>query len=147
MRRAAAVAAVLCLAGTLEAQERKVPGDSARVSIPGCARGRVFIVAVTPEHEPSQADIAPGRRFRLAGPKDVLSDIKRREGQMIEVTGLVRKAALSGPGGIAIAGGRVRIGAGSPQAPLGDVTRDPGYNQPVLDVEGWRVLPESCSAR
>ena len=39
---------------------------------------------------------------------------------MIEVTGLVRKAALKGPGGIAIAGGRVRIGAGMPQSPTGD---------------------------
>ncbi len=106
--------APLCLAGAVSAQERPVPGDSARVAIPGCAKGRVFIVAATPEHEPTQVEIAPGRRFRLSGPKDVLNDIKKREGRMIEVTGLVRKAALKGPGGIPIAGGRVRIGGGLP---------------------------------
>jgi hypothetical protein len=137
--------AVLAIGGVARAQERPVPGDSARISIPGCAKGRVFVVTATPEHEPSQADIAPGRRFRLSGPKDVLNDIKKREGRMIEVTGLVRKAALTGPGGIAIAGGRVRIGGGSPQASTGDPTRSlEGYNQAVLDVEGWRVLEENC---
>ena len=138
-------AATVCafgLAAAAAAQERPVPGDSARVSIPGCAKGRVFIVTETPEHEPVQAEIAPGRRFRLSGPKDVLNDIKKREGRMIEVTGLVRKAALKGPGGIPMAGGRVRIGAG---LPAGDPTRTPGgYGQAVLDVEGWRLLGENC---
>ena len=94
-----------------------MPSDSARVAIPGCAKGRAFIVTQSPEHEPTQADIAPGRRFRLSGPKEILDDIKKHEGRLIEVTGLVRKDALKGPGGIGIAGGRVRIGGGSPVAP------------------------------
>ena len=102
----ATAVAALGIGSVTHAQDRPVPGDSARVSIPGCAKGRSFVVASTPEHEPTQADIAPGRRFRLSGPKDVLNDIKKREGRMIEITGLVRKAALTGPGGIAIAGGR-----------------------------------------
>jgi hypothetical protein len=143
-----AAACVACLAGTAWGQERPVPNDSARVAIPGCAKGRVFIVAATPEHEPTQADVAPGRRFRLSGPKDVLNDIKKREGRMIEVTGLVRKNDLKGPGGIAVAGGRVRIGGGVPQSPTGDPTRAlSGYGQAVLDVEGWRELGENCSGR
>jgi hypothetical protein len=141
-------AGMMCLAGAVAAQERPVPGDSARVAIPGCAKGRAFIVASTPEHEPTQVDIAPGRRFRLSGPKDILNDIKKYEGRLIEVTGLVRKNALKGPGGIGIAGGRVRIGGGSPVSPTGDPTRTlQGYEQPVLDVEGWRQLGENCSVR
>jgi hypothetical protein len=144
-------AATVCafgLAAAAAAQERPVPGDSARVSIPGCAKGRVFIVTETPEHEPVQAEIAPGRRFRLSGPKDVLNDIKKREGRMIEVTGLVRKAALTGPGGISIGKGRVRIGGGPPVASTGDPTRTlGGYEQAVLDVEGWRVLAENCPGK
>jgi hypothetical protein len=144
---AAAVCAV-GLAGAAYAQERPVPGDSARVAIPGCAKGRAFIVSTTPEHEPTQVEIAPGRRFRLSGPKAILDDIKKHEGRLIEVTGLVRKAALRGPGGIGIAGGRVRIGGGSPVASSGDPTRTPqGYEQPVLDVEGWRQLGENCSLK
>jgi hypothetical protein len=148
MRHAVLLAALLCLPAAVRAQDRKVPSDSARVAIPGCAKGRAFIVAASPEHEPSQNDVAPGRRFRLSGPKDVLNDIKKREGSMIEITGLVRKAALAGPGGIGIAGGRVRIGGGAPQAPTADPSHGlQGYGQDVLDVEGYRMLPENCSLK
>ena len=141
-------AAFSCVTGILCAQERPVPSDSARVAIPGCAKGNAFIVAKSPEHEPTQVDIAPGRRFRLSGPKDILSDIKKHEGRLIEVTGLIRKAALNGPGGIPMAGGRVRIGAGVPQSPTGEPSRSlTGYDQPVLDVEGWRQLDENCSVK
>ena len=147
--RAAVFAAVFnCVVGLVCAQERPVPSDSARVAIPGCSKDRTFIVAETPEHEPRQVEIAPGRRFRLSGEKDVLNDIKKREGRMIEVTGLVRKADLKGPSGIAVAGGRVRIGAGMPQSPTGDPAHGvTGYEQAVLDVEGWRLLGENCSVK
>ena len=144
--RAILFAAVFsCVTGILCAQERPVPSDSARVAIPGCAKGHAFIVTQSPEHEPTQGDIAPGRRFRLSGPKDVLADIKKHEGVLIEVTGLIRKNSLKGPGGIGVAGGRVRIGAGVPQSPTGDPSRALScYEQPVLDVEGWRRLPGDC---
>jgi len=147
-RRIASAVCGACLTGVAYAQERPVPSDSARVAIPGCAKDRTFIVGTTPNHEPTQVAIAPGRRFRLSGPKDVLNDIKKREGRMIEVTGLVRKAALTGPGGIPVAGGRVRIGAGLPQSPTGDPSHTlGGYEQAVLDVEGWRLLDENCSVK
>ena len=143
-----ALTALLVAPVALGAQERPVPSDSARVAIPGCAKGRVFIVSRPPDHEPTQVEIAPGRRFRLSGSKDVLNDIKKREGRMIEVTGLIRKNDLKGPGGIPIAGGRVRIGAGAPQAPTADPSHGlNGYNQAVLDVEGWRELGENCSGK
>ena len=147
--RAILFAAVFsCVTGILCAQERPVPSDSARVAIPGCVKGSAFIVMKAPENQPTQGDIEPGRRFRLSGPKDVLADIKKHEGRLIEVTGLIRKNALKGPGGIGVAGGRVRIGAGVPQAPTGDPSRAlPSYEQPVLDVEGWRQLGENCSVK
>ena len=147
-RTTAALACVLCAAGAASAQERPVPDDSARIAIPGCAKGRVFIVAEGPEHEPRQIEIAPGRRFRLSGAKDLLDDIKKREGQMIEVTGLVRKADLQGPSGLAVAGGRVRIGAAMPQSPTGNPASTPqGYEQAVLDVEGWRLMGANCKEK
>ena len=131
------------LAVGLPAQERPVPSDSVEVSVPGCAKGRTFVSAEGPEHEPKQVVIAPGRRFRLEGSKETLDGIKRRERQLIEVTGLVRKAALS-PGGISIAGGRVRLGGGDPRQSIYDPTRDPGYNQPIIDVSSWRLLDGSA---
>ncbi|HEY6509292.1 MAG TPA: hypothetical protein VIY56_14830 [Vicinamibacterales bacterium] len=133
--------------GVVAAQEKKPPSDSELLSLPGCAKGRTFIVTEGPEHEPRQVTVAPGRRFRLEGPKDVLNDIKRREGQLIEVTGLVRKSDVAGPGGISAAGGRVQIGAGPPRASMGDPAREPGYNQAIMDVSAWRLLDGSCKQR
>jgi hypothetical protein len=142
------VALVLFSSSLANAQEKKVPKDSSRVSIPGCAKGRTFIVAQSPEHEPVRSDVEAGRRFRLSGSKKVLNEIKVHEGSMVEVTGLVRTSQLSGPGGVAIAGGRIRIGGGLPQNPIySDPRRDPLYNQVVIDVESWRQLPDPCPAR
>ena len=113
----------------------------------GCARDRVFIVADAPNHEPVGTRLEPGRRFRLAGKKDVLEAIRLREGTMVEVTGLVRKSDLEGGSGVKLFGGRVRIGGAQPQAPLSDVQRNSTYAEVVLDVESYRLLTESCPAR
>ena len=141
-----AAAVLFASVGLVAAQEREreVPKDSERISIPGCARGRTFIVGEGPEHEPVRADIRPGRRFRLSGPKKTLDEIKARESYMVEVTGLIRKGQLAGPGGVSIAGGRVRIGGEQPRVGMSDVRRDPMYNEVVIDVESWRALPTEC---
>jgi hypothetical protein len=149
MRKLLLVAALAAASSSLMgAQEREVPKDSERLSLRGCARGRTFIVAPRSEHEPIRSDIEPGRRFRLSGPKKILEDIKAREVSMIEVTGLVRKSQVGGPGGVAIAGGRIRIGGGMPRDPSdSDPRRDPMYNEVVMDVESFRALAEECPSR
>jgi hypothetical protein len=53
---------VLAVTVPLAAQEREVPRDSARISIPGCAKDRRFIVAERLKGEPVRSDIRPGRR-------------------------------------------------------------------------------------
>lgn len=123
-------------------QERKVPADSARISIPGCAKDRRFIVAQTPAHEPIRSGIQPGRRFRLNGKKPLLEEIKKAQASMVEVTGLVRQADLAGPGGVTVGG--VRIGGGPPQAGVADARRNMGSTDPVIDVESWRPMAEPC---
>jgi hypothetical protein len=132
-------------------QERKVPNDSQRITVPGCAKGRTFIVTAREGHEPTSGELAPGRRFRLSGDKDILKEIEKREGMMVQVTGLVRKADLAGPGGISTAGGRVRIGGAVPQSQVGggpaSGTLTGVRTDAVLDVEGWDRLPESCPSR
>ncbi len=138
---------VVAMVGLPAAQEREVPKDSARLSIPGCSRGRTFIVSEAPEHETKGEDVAPGRRFRLSGRKAALKEIKKREGEMVEITGLVRRADLGGPGGVSLGGG-IRIGGGPARDPIyADPMRDPGFNQAVFDVESWRPLPGSCPER
>ena len=141
-------ATVVVFGAAIAAQEQaKVPKDSSRIAVPGCARDRVFIVAEAPGHEPVGTRLEPGRRFRLSGKKDMLDDIKRREGTMVEVTGLVRKSDLEGPSGVRLFGGRVRIGGAQPQAPLSDVQRNSQYTEVVLDVESFRMLTDPCPSR
>ncbi len=148
MRLLIGVVVAIAAGGLLAAQERDtVPKDSTRLSMRGCTKDRVFTSAPRAEHEPLGADIAPGRRFRLSGPRRVLDEIKAREGSMVEVTGLVRKNDLAGPGGVTMLGGRIRIGGARPQDPVGDPRRDPMYNVVVIDVEGFRPLLEPCPAR
>jgi hypothetical protein len=133
------------LAGAQE--QARVPRDSTRIIIPGCARDRVFIVGESPSHEPVGTRLEPGRRFRLSGKREILNDIRQREGTMVEITGLVRKSDLERPGGVRLFGGRIRIGGTQPQARLSDVQRNSMYTEIVLDVESYRMLTEPCPDR
>lgn len=145
MRGYLVVAAVCGAVGVLGAQERPVPSDSARVTLSGCTHNNLFTVRWREDHESTAGEVAEGRHFRLAGRKDVLKSIKARQASMVEVTGLIRRNALAGPPGISL-GGRVRVGIGSPRAPLGDPTRSADMYQPVLDVESYQPLPEACTS-
>jgi hypothetical protein len=138
-------ALILTIGIAAAAQERPVPKDSVRVSIPGCSKGSAFVVMESPEEERTSVEIRTGRRFRLTGKKELLNEIKRREGNMIEVTGIVRRNDLEGPGGITLGGGRVRIGGSQPVAGSGSVTsRAPESMNAIIDVEGFRPLAETC---
>ena len=132
------------VAGVAVAQERPVPSDSTRITVPGCAKDRLFVVGETEGRENTTTGISPGRRFRLSGPRSLLDDIKKREGSMVEITGLVRKSDVAGPGGVTFLGGRVRVGGTTTSR---DPIRDPMYNQIVIDVEGFQVLPDRCPSR
>lgn len=145
--RAILIVGVLAAVGSvLSAQEREIPKDSELVTVRGCANGRNFVVAPRSEDQPGTLEIEPGRRLRLNGPGKVLDEIKKRERMMVEVTGLMKKSQVK-ESGIAIAGGRIRIGGGVPQSPIADPRRDPAYNQTILDVTSYRPLPEPCPDR
>ena len=136
--------ALLAASSSLLSQERPVPKDSTRLSISGCARGRVFTVGRDPEHESSSFVVELGTKIRLEGDKKVLADIKAREASMVELTGLMKQSDVRPPG-IGIAGGRVRI---TPVMPNGRTsTPGPGPSPPILDVESYRLLNASCSNR
>jgi len=131
--------------GLVFAQEKAVPKDSERLTVPGCAYDRLFIVDSSPEHEMPRSDLKPGRRLRLSGPKKMLEEIKARQSDMVELTGLIRKSDLIEQG-IGLAGGRVRIMPG--RSPVGATGGpDSGVTQAVIDVESWRPLNTTCPAR
>src|SRR5688572_11827106 len=124
-------------------QERPVPKDSMRLSISGCARGRVFTVDRNPEHEVANPTIEYGTKVRLEGPKKLLEEIKARERSMVEITGLMKQSDTAQPG-VGLAGGRIRI---APAMPMGRGGVDPGPQPPILDVESWRLINASCPSR
>lgn len=115
-----------------------------RLSISGCANGRVFTVRRNPEHpEELGTHLQEGRHLRLEGNKTALKDIKAHEGSMVEITGLIKKGDIDPPGvGI---GSHVRIAPAMPTA--GAPPRDPGPQQTVVDVESWRLLNSSCPSK
>jgi hypothetical protein len=140
-------AALLASSSLLAAQqegEKKVPKDSARVTIQGCAKGRTFTVGPKSEHGAANLDIAPGRHFRLNGDKKLLAQIKNSENQMVEITGLIRKADLNPPQGLTVAGGRVKIGGADPREPVGPTISSAPVDQAGFDVESTRPLPDKC---
>jgi hypothetical protein len=126
-------------------QEKPVPKDSERIFIPGCAHNRIFTVGIRREDQPGRSDIAPGTRLLMNGPKQLLNEIKAREAEEIELTGLIKKGDLNQPG-VKI-GDHVRIVPGA--SPIGS---NPGRtytsNQIMIDVEGWRPLTgASCQTK
>ena len=144
---AALIAATLTLATLTRAtaQETEIPDDSRLVSLNGCAKNGTFVVGDRREDQPGSLEVEPGRRFRLNGPKKLLDEIRARQRGAMQLTGLLRKADVTGPQGIGLLGGRVRIGgARVPQDPIANPARDPAYNQPVLDVRSWKSLSGDC---
>jgi hypothetical protein len=143
------IAATILLSGTLLAAqegEKKVPKDSARVTLQGCAKGRTFTVGPKSEHGSANLEIAPGRHFRLNGDKKLLTQIKNSDDRMVEITGLIRRADLKPPQGLTVAGGRVRIGGADPREPVGPTISSAPVDQPGFDVESTRQLPDRCPA-
>jgi hypothetical protein len=144
MRGAVVVAlATVVLSGPLAAQENKpVPKDSLRVLVPGCAKGRMFTVGSRTAEHPGSVDIQQGTHLRMAGPKNIMAEIKAHEGSMIEITGLMKKDQYD-PNGARIGG--VRISPGP--APTGTGPGSPIGGQVVIDVEGWRPVVGDCPSR
>lgn len=146
MKAPALVAALIAALSSLSfAQERPVPKDSQRLSIAGCARGRVFTVGRDPEHEASGFRLEEGMKIRLEGPKKLLEEIKAREVSMVEITGLMKQSDMRQPG-IGLAGGRVRVTPVMPSG-RGPSAGPAGIPTPVLDIESWRLLNSGCARR
>ena len=137
-----ALSAALIFTPPLAAQEPKpVPKDSVRVHLPGCSKGHAFTVG-RPAEEQSSSGLPEGTHLRMNGKKELMAQIKAREGSMIEITGLMKKDQY-GPG-IAIGGG-VRIGPGT-NSPSGRPS-SPVSDQIAIDVEGWRQIAGRCPSR
>src|SRR5262245_39866106 len=108
---------LLAFAPSAQPDKQPIPNDSVEISPLGCLKGRVF--TATPPREGELTREGPdvvGRHFRLSGPREITDLIKRYDGQLVELVGIVTKGALAEHGtGMKVGGGRVVIGA-----PCGD---------------------------
>ena len=138
--------------GVVLAQEQKpVPKDSARIYVPGCAKGYVFTAVRATEDTPSGAVVPEGTHLRLSGKKALLAEIKAHEGSRVELTGLIKKGQSLGDGvsigGARVSGGKpVAGGGGGFGVGVGGGVGS-GVERIVIDVEGWRPIPGSCPTR
>ena len=134
-------ATTLVLSVSLAAQEKKIPKDSFRVTVPGCTKGMVFTAGPRTEDQPGRLDVPEGIHLRMNGAKKLIAEIRAHEGQMIQVTGLMKKGQYNQQG-IAIGGGvRVIPGTGGPVGNRPTVgTEAVNY----IDVESWQPAPGSC---
>lgn len=138
-----AFALMLAAAPLLAQQEErpKVPKDSVEVTITGCLKGRVLAASDVRQTDVQSGPVVRQHSFRLAGKKDVMNDVKRNNGQRVEVVGLIKKSALAEPG-MRFKGGRIVVGGGtmgSGRPP------DPAENVVVMDVSAVQALGGECT--
>jgi hypothetical protein len=146
IRAAVLLGAVATLIGVPAAQEEKpVPKDSMRVSIPGCTKGYVFTAGAHTVEQPASANIPEGLHLRMNGPKKMIAEIKAHEGSMIEITGLMKKGQFR-PDGVSIGGG-VSISPGGPPTAGSLSPASPASGQAEIDLERWRPLVGYCPSK
>jgi hypothetical protein len=124
-------------------EKPRVPDDSIELTVTGCLKGRVLTTVARRAGEPERGIYVGERTFRVNGNKEVMDEVKKRNKQLVEVVGLVRRAALDDKG---IKSGRVAISGGSPVAGSGNIPTGVD-NTPVMDVSAIRPRATSCDAQ
>jgi hypothetical protein len=141
------LACLVATTGLLAQESKPIPKDSVEVVARGCLKGRVFTGTGQPEGEGGQQgpDIA-GRSFRVAGPREVMNTVKQNDGHLVDVVGIVRKAALDSQGvGFRMGRGtRVVIGgaAGSDPTRMNSPATAPSV--PTMDLTVVRYVDDRC---
>ena len=142
------LAVVVTLAlGLMHAQETqekpRVPKDSIELTVIGCLQGRILSTIATRGADVESSPYVGERTFRLNGKKEVMNEVRKRQHQLVEVVGLVRRSALDDKG---VKSGRVSISGGPPVAGMGGLPT--GVDEvPVMDVSSIRMRSTSCSGQ
>ena len=124
-----------------EPQEKpRVPKDSIELTVIGCLEGRALSTVERREADVERGPNVGARVFRLAGKREVMDEVKKRNKQLVEVVGIVKRSALDDKG---VRSGRVSMTGGSPVA--GGSAIPTGFdNVPVMDVVDIRLRATSC---
>lgn len=144
-----ALALLLSAAPQQSPESKPVPKDSVEIATRGCLKGRVFTATPRPSDEGvTKGPDVTGRHFRVAGKRDVMDLVKKYDGQLVEVVGIVLKSAVSDEGmGMKIGGARVMIGAPGSDPTRMNTRTAPVGGVPTMDLSAVRFLSESCPIR
>ena len=122
-------------------QERpRVPKDSVEIVVIGCLKGRLLKASDVRYLDTQSGPDVRSRSFRVAGKRDVMTEVKRENGHLVEVNGLVKRSALDDRG--MKVGSRVEINGGPPVSRSGIPSI--GDTVPVMDVSSIRRRSTSC---
>lgn len=145
MNPLAAMLVALALAALQETPQEKpkVPKDSVELTVIGCLKGRVLRTVENRQVDVESSPYVGARSFHLASKKPVTEQIKKEQGHLVEVTGLVKRSSLDDKG---VTVGRVAMGGGSPVAGTRSMP-NPADNVIVMDVSSVRMRASSCSAQ
>jgi hypothetical protein len=138
--------AVLVAQDTQETPKPKA-GET-RLVVTGCLKGRVLTATRNPD-EKAEVVTGPdvvGRSFRLAGPKDVINEVKKYDGDLVEVAGTVRTSDLAQAPGFNMGRTRVSVGVapGTDPSRPGGMATSPVTSVVVMDATAVRFLSDSC---
>jgi len=129
-------------------REKKRDKDWVELLVTGCLKGRALQADdVHPVNDDEEAPVVRARTFRVNGTREIRDEVKRQDKRYVELTGRVKRSALTtiGPG-ISVGGARITVMPGS-----GDPSRTPqaSPNAGVLHIEvtALRVVAERCSDR
>lgn len=132
---------VLSAAVPSSPQEKpRVPKDSIEIVVIGCLTGRALRASDVKFVDTSSGPDVRSRTFRVAAKKEVMKEIEKENGHLVEVTGIVKRSALDDTG-VKI-GSRVEISGGSPVSRPG--IPSPADSVPVMDVSSIRTRASSC---
>ena len=149
LTRVFSIATACGLATVLAAQEAPKPKQGeTRLVVTGCLKGRVLAATRNPD-ERAEVVTGPdvvGRSFRLAGPKEVINEVKKYNGDLVEVTGTVRTSDLAQAPGFNMGRTRVNVGVspGSDPSRPGGMSTTPVSSVIVMDATALRFLSEGC---
>jgi len=138
---ACVLTAVPLLAQQQEEGKPKVPKDSVLAVITGCIKGRVIRASDVRQTDTTSGVNITGHTFRISGKKDVMNVVKEKDGDRVEMTGLIKKSSLIEPG-MRFKGGRIVVGGGSSGGT--GALPSPAENVVVIDALTVTAAPGSC---
>jgi hypothetical protein len=138
----AAMLVAIALAAQQETPQEKpkVPKDSIELTVVGCLKGRVLKTIDERRTDVEAGPYVGERTFRLATKKPVTDELKKHQGHLVEVTGIVKRSSLDDKG---MKAGPVTFGAGPPVSSTKSIP-SPADNVAVMDVSSLRMRSSSC---